>query len=203
MDGPDESDGHIGFSYHYTIPPTQPLERTPCRGSSAPVGQPPQTLDPSPHVFRRHSSSPTKLECERASVSGGSDRDGDAAYECPDCISSLAAVLLHHILVFLPVVEAIRNCVLSHCWVCVWTGIPQLQLDDDAWRVDLLELIVEKKHHTLDPTIVHLLKKSKWTKRFSLKICPKKIHIHASPTAIVANRQTVGIKRSRWARLKN
>ncbi|EEE67362.1 hypothetical protein OsJ_24646 [Oryza sativa Japonica Group] len=109
-----------------------------CRGSSAPVGQPPQTLDPSPHVFRRHSSSPTKLECERASVSGGSDCDGDAAYECPDCISSLAAVLLHHILVFLPVVEAIRNCVLSHCWVCVWTGIPQLQLDDDAWRVDLV-----------------------------------------------------------------
>uniref|UniRef100_A0A0D3GS58 Uncharacterized protein n=1 Tax=Oryza barthii TaxID=65489 RepID=A0A0D3GS58_9ORYZ len=76
------------------------------------------------------------------------------------------------------------------------------------YNVDLpycleLELIVEKKHHTLDPTIVHLLKKSKWTKRFSLKICPKKIHIHASPTVIVANRQTVGIKRSRWARLKN
>ena len=36
-----------------------------------------------------------------------------------------------------------------------------------------LELIVEKKEHTLAPTIVHLLKKSRWIKRFSLKICPK------------------------------
>uniref|UniRef100_A0A0D3GS62 FBD domain-containing protein n=1 Tax=Oryza barthii TaxID=65489 RepID=A0A0D3GS62_9ORYZ len=44
-----------------------------------------------------------------------------------------------------------------------------------------LELIVEKKEHTLAPTIVHLLKKSRWIKRFSLKICPKKIHIQCEP----------------------
>uniref|UniRef100_A0A0E0LLX8 FBD domain-containing protein n=1 Tax=Oryza punctata TaxID=4537 RepID=A0A0E0LLX8_ORYPU len=36
-----------------------------------------------------------------------------------------------------------------------------------------LELIVRKNEHTLGPTIVHLLKRSRWIKRFSLKICPK------------------------------
>ncbi|BAT02020.1 Os07g0547200 [Oryza sativa Japonica Group] len=44
-----------------------------------------------------------------------------------------------------------------------------------------LELIVEKKEHTLAPTIVHLLKKSRWIKRFSLEICPKKNHIQCEP----------------------
>uniref|UniRef100_A0A0D3GS60 F-box/LRR-repeat protein 15/At3g58940/PEG3-like LRR domain-containing protein n=1 Tax=Oryza barthii TaxID=65489 RepID=A0A0D3GS60_9ORYZ len=29
MDGPDESTGHFGFRYQHTIPPTQPLKRTP------------------------------------------------------------------------------------------------------------------------------------------------------------------------------
>uniref|UniRef100_A0A0D3GS59 Uncharacterized protein n=1 Tax=Oryza barthii TaxID=65489 RepID=A0A0D3GS59_9ORYZ len=60
-------------------------------------------------------SSLDKRGCERASVSGGSGHDGGATYEGPDCISSLANALLHHILIFLPVVEAICNCVLYHC----------------------------------------------------------------------------------------
>uniref|UniRef100_A0A0E0LLX7 F-box domain-containing protein n=1 Tax=Oryza punctata TaxID=4537 RepID=A0A0E0LLX7_ORYPU len=80
------------------------------------------------------SSTPAQLESEiRASVSGGSGGgDGGAAYEGPDRISSLADTLLHHILVFLPVVEAIRTCVLSSRWARVWTGLPRLHLDDDA-----------------------------------------------------------------------
>ncbi|EEC82232.1 hypothetical protein OsI_26393 [Oryza sativa Indica Group] len=87
-------------------------------------------------------SSLDKRGCERASVSGGSGHDGGATYEGPDCISSLANALLHHILIFLPVVEAIRNCVLYHCWVRVWTSLPQLQLDDDAGRVYLIRLCI-------------------------------------------------------------
>uniref|UniRef100_A0A0E0LLX4 FBD domain-containing protein n=1 Tax=Oryza punctata TaxID=4537 RepID=A0A0E0LLX4_ORYPU len=58
-----------------------------------------------------------------------------------------------------------------------------------------LELTVEKNRHTLAPTIVHLLKKSRWIKR--------KFILNESPTPLVANRQTGGIKRSHWARLKN
>uniref|UniRef100_I1QBE4 Uncharacterized protein n=1 Tax=Oryza glaberrima TaxID=4538 RepID=I1QBE4_ORYGL len=80
-------------------------------------------------MARDGSSSPAKLERdERAPVVSG----GDAAYEGPDRISSLADALLHHILVFLPVVEAIRTCVLSRRWARVWTGIPRLRLDDGA-----------------------------------------------------------------------
>uniref|UniRef100_A0A0D9X022 Uncharacterized protein n=1 Tax=Leersia perrieri TaxID=77586 RepID=A0A0D9X022_9ORYZ len=69
-------------------------------------------------------STPARSE-RRASVSG-------AAYEGPDRISSLADELLHQILVLLPVVEAIRTCVLSRRWIRVWTGLPSLRFDDDA-----------------------------------------------------------------------
>uniref|UniRef100_A0A0E0Q9L6 Uncharacterized protein n=1 Tax=Oryza rufipogon TaxID=4529 RepID=A0A0E0Q9L6_ORYRU len=80
-------------------------------------------------MARDGSSSPAKLERdERAPVVSV----GAAAYEGPDRISSLADALLHHILVFLPVVEAIRTCVLSRRWARVWTGLPRLRLDDGA-----------------------------------------------------------------------
>uniref|UniRef100_A0A0E0LLX5 Uncharacterized protein n=1 Tax=Oryza punctata TaxID=4537 RepID=A0A0E0LLX5_ORYPU len=66
--------------------------------------------------------------------------------------------------------------------------------------VDLLyssevEITVEKNQHTLAPTIVHLLKTSRWIKR--------KFIFNESPPALVANQQTGGIKRSHWAHLEN
>uniref|UniRef100_A0A0D9X021 F-box domain-containing protein n=1 Tax=Leersia perrieri TaxID=77586 RepID=A0A0D9X021_9ORYZ len=44
-------------------------------------------------------------------------KESGATYKGPHHISSLAHGLLHQILVFLPVVEVIRPCVLSHCWI--------------------------------------------------------------------------------------
>uniref|UniRef100_A0A0E0LLX9 F-box domain-containing protein n=1 Tax=Oryza punctata TaxID=4537 RepID=A0A0E0LLX9_ORYPU len=48
----------------------------------------------------------------RSASAGGSGSEG-SAYEGPNLISSLANDLLRHILFFLPLVEAIRTCVLS------------------------------------------------------------------------------------------
>nr|TKW35186.1 hypothetical protein SEVIR_2G355400v2 [Setaria viridis] len=51
---------------------------------------------------------------------------------CPggDRISDLPDNLLHHILVLIPLVEAVRTCVLSRRWGGVWTRLPRLLFQD-------------------------------------------------------------------------
>ncbi|GJN32646.1 hypothetical protein PR202_gb21164 [Eleusine coracana subsp. coracana] len=60
-----------------------------------------------------------------------SDRHRDRISELPDD-------LLVQILVLLPIVEAVRTCVLSHRWRHVWTRLPRLDFDDDEDAPDVL-----------------------------------------------------------------
>jgi len=61
-------------------------------------------------------------------VSGG----GDEESRHHDRISDLPDTLLLHILMLLPLVEAVRTCVLSRRWRGAWTRLPRLAFDDDA-----------------------------------------------------------------------
>jgi hypothetical protein len=47
-----------------------------------------------------------------------------------DRISDLPDNLLHHILVLIPLIEAVRTCVLSRRWRGVWTRLPRLLFHD-------------------------------------------------------------------------
>ncbi|PUZ47220.1 hypothetical protein GQ55_7G146700 [Panicum hallii var. hallii] len=61
-------------------------------------------------------------------VSGG----GDEESRHHDRISDLPDSLLLQILMLLPLVEAVRTCVLSRRWRVAWTRLPRLAFDDDA-----------------------------------------------------------------------
>jgi len=61
-------------------------------------------------------------------ASGG----GDEESRHHDRISDLPDTLLLHILMLLPLVEAVRTCVLSRRWRGAWTRLPRLAFDDDA-----------------------------------------------------------------------
>jgi hypothetical protein len=61
-------------------------------------------------------------------VSGG----GDEESRHHDRISDLPDSLLLQILMLLPLVEAVRTCVLSRRWRVAWMRLPRLAFDDDA-----------------------------------------------------------------------
>ncbi|KAL6657899.1 hypothetical protein ACP70R_005679 [Stipagrostis hirtigluma subsp. patula] len=79
-----------------------------------------------------------------------------------DRISSLCDDLLLKILVLLPLVEAIRTCILSRRWRGVWTRLPRLELDDGAARAAGVEGFVDLvdgalQHHSVDVDVDELL----------------------------------------------
>ncbi|KAL5199087.1 hypothetical protein ABZP36_002599 [Zizania latifolia] len=89
-----------------------------------------------------------------ASLSAGFG-GGGGGYEGPDLISRLPDDLLHHVLVFVSLLEAIRTCVLSRRWVAVWAGLPQLRFDhDDGCTVehfpDLVDSCLRRYAEDLD-----------------------------------------------------
>jgi hypothetical protein len=60
-----------------------------------------------------------------------------------DRISDLPDELLLQILVFLPLVEAVRTCILSHRWLHVWTRLLLLEFaDDEAPHASSFESLV-------------------------------------------------------------
>ena len=57
----------------------------------------------------------------------GGSREKSRSGSCSkDRISDLPTSVIQHILAFLPTEDAIRTCVLSKRWQCLWTSIPNL-----------------------------------------------------------------------------
>ncbi|KAL5725687.1 hypothetical protein ACHQM5_008803 [Ranunculus cassubicifolius] len=74
-------------------------------------------------------SSPKSTKMQKLGETGKSNSAEDV-----DRISSLPTGVLQHILGFLPTHCAVRTCVLSKRWKCVWTGIPVLNFDEAEMR---------------------------------------------------------------------
>ncbi|KAG2645947.1 hypothetical protein PVAP13_2KG517300 [Panicum virgatum] len=77
-------------------------------------------------------------------VSGG----GDEESRHRDWISDLPDTLLLHILMLLPLVEAVRTCVLSRRWRSAWTRLPRLAFDDDAGDVDMPDVLISVRRRS-------------------------------------------------------
>ncbi|KAL5725673.1 hypothetical protein ACHQM5_008792 [Ranunculus cassubicifolius] len=87
-------------------------------------------------------------------------KKGKGEFEGEDRISSLPDGILHHILSFLPIHNAIHTSLLSKRWKCIWKGISVLDLNETVLscdsvyeKIDFINFVDNiLRHH--DPTVV-------------------------------------------------
>ncbi|KAI3842002.1 hypothetical protein MKW92_051916 [Papaver armeniacum] len=76
-----------------------------------------------------------------------------------DNISKLPDFLIHHILSFVDVKQAVQTCILSKRWRYIWTSLPFLRFDDYADSLDFVEYVLSlRDNRCFDIRRFHLLR---------------------------------------------
>ncbi|PRQ17702.1 putative F-box domain, leucine-rich repeat domain, L domain-containing protein [Rosa chinensis] len=67
-----------------------------------------------------------------------------------DRISGLPDALLCHILTFFSIRDAVKTCVLSHRWKNVWASVPNLDFDEEEYKLDYVVRTVPQPHNVVE-----------------------------------------------------
>ncbi|KAI3872182.1 hypothetical protein MKW98_011674, partial [Papaver atlanticum] len=76
-----------------------------------------------------------------------------------DNISKLPDFLIHHILSFVDVKQAVQTCILSKIWRTIWTSLPYLTFDGYTYILDFIESVLSlRDNRCSDIRRFHLLR---------------------------------------------